>query len=58
LVKNPFLPVDTHVKPENQDKETPRKISENILFLKDNSFKVCKGGVKITLHGMQDPVLR
>lgn len=58
LIKNPFLPVDTHVKPENQDKEIPRKISENIVFLKDNSFKVCKGGVKITLHGMQDPVLR
>ena len=26
--------------------------------MKDNNFKVCKGGVKITLHGMQDPVLR
>lgn len=58
LAKNPFLPLDTAVKAENSDKEKPRKIAENIVFLKDNKFKVCKGGVKITLHGMKDPVLR
>ncbi len=58
LIKNPFLPVDTDVKADNGDKETPRKITDNIVFLKDNHFKVCKGGVRITLHGMKDPTLR
>jgi hypothetical protein len=58
LVKNPFLPVDTKVKEVNADKETPRKIAENVLFLKDNNFKVCKGGIRVTLHGLKEPTLR
>ncbi len=58
LSRNPFLPVDIAVLGVTDDKETPRKIRDNIVYLKDNKFKVCKGGVRATLHGMTDPVLR
>lgn len=50
LEKNPFLPLSTTVVPQN-DQKAPKKIKNNAYFLKDNQFNVCKGGVRLVVHG-------
>ena len=51
LRKNEFIPINTDIHvPETVKGVEPKKLSDSIFFLPNGQFKVCKGGIELTLE--------
>ena len=58
LIPNPFIPITTNIfaKAPESSILSPIKLRENVEFLLDDSFRVCKGGIEICIKNEEDQV--
>ena len=56
LVPNKFIPIDTSLVKRTSDQSIlcPIQLTPNVMFLYEDSFRVCKGGIEIRIYSGED----